>query len=197
MCVACGAWCSGVWVLTRFRNARVDLAFWVHPVLKSCCNAQCACRQCLLNRGPILIAAAKIQRSWNQVKCAGLFLCTRRPGWVRWVMSCWGMAGCQPSRRMPAARIIRAVRIKGSEIKAVGSSLVISSSKAMPKPSLFGASGAIVGLFGTQIVFNFCVTQRPESDVYLGQIDCRESGACAHYGECSLEHNRLPLISRS
>ena len=59
----------------------------------------------------------------------------------------------------PAARSMRQVRISGRPTRAVGSSLSIASSRAMPRPSLLGAAGAVVGLLGAQVALDLGVAQ--------------------------------------
>ena len=69
--------------------------------------------------------AAEIQRRGHQIQPT-----RHRPVWRRWPVA------HTPSTRTPAASSMRQVRISGSPTSALGSSLSIRSSKAMPSPSL-------------------------------------------------------------
>ena len=102
--------------VNAFEVGAAAFGVFAHPMRKLGGLAQRACRQHL---GQVRLAVAtEIQRGGHQVQGAG-------------------GAGRAHGSTSPAARSRRQVRIKGSPISAVGSSLSMASSKLMPRPSLF------------------------------------------------------------
>ena len=92
------------------------LGVLAHPMLNAGGGGQGGAGQHFGDRG--LLRAAKVEWRGHQ----------KQAPWC-------GLGGVHNSFT-PAWRNMRAVRIKGSPIKAVGSSLSMDSSRAMPKPSL-------------------------------------------------------------
>ena len=106
---------------------------FANPVTQPGSHLQGALRQAVLQRGVQL--AAKVQGCRHQVKRAAR----------DWAGRCRHGAHAV-STRTPAAASIRQVRISGSPTRAVGSSLSMRSSRAMPKPSLLALPAQSYGV---------------------------------------------------
>ncbi|MNV32468.1 hypothetical protein D3C71_1238060 [compost metagenome] len=114
--------CQGVQCVDAFEVGACTLGVLAHPLGQPCSRLKGGRWQGILQRD--LGVAAKVEGGGHEIKRALASARARFGGGI-----------CHGSTK-PAARSMRQVRIKGSPMRAVGSSLWMASSSAMPRPSL-------------------------------------------------------------
>lgn len=109
---------QGVQCVNALQVGARAFGVFADPVGQACSGAQCSIGQDLRQRH--LLVAAEVQRRGHQIERS------------------FGGLGCSivHGSTAPAARSSWQVRISGRPISAVGSSLTMASSSAMPSPSL-------------------------------------------------------------